>query len=183
MKRQFREQAERIVRKSGISFPFPDDLDFSSMPPIQFIDRYNIDYLHSLGQDSPFFLGLKHRKLLGSWCKACDYRYATPKGSCMCCGGRTEWFELPETGTVHAFTVCYFGSEKFLAQTPFVLVLVEFEGVDLPFLSRMKEVDVNSPSLEWIGMKVRVRFAKNVAMEGRAPSVADVWFVPDSRKT
>jgi hypothetical protein len=31
---------------------------------------------------------------------------------------------------VHTFTDCYFGAEEFLAVTPFVLALIEFEGSD-----------------------------------------------------
>ncbi len=49
-----------------------------------------IDYLHSYGPDTPFFLGLAQGKLLGSHCTACDRRFATPRGHCMECGGRTE---------------------------------------------------------------------------------------------
>lgn len=178
MKKEFRDQAQRIVGKSGLDQPFPDNLNFDGIPATQFIDLYQIDYLHTFGQDSPFFMGLKHRKLLGSWCMACDYRYATPRGHCMYCGAKIRWFKLPRQGTVHAFTVCYFGSEKFLSETPFVLALIEFEGVNTLFLSRLKGLEVGEASVDWIGMHVRVEFAKNISRKGRVPSVADVWFVP-----
>ena len=98
MRREFKEQARKIVSKSGIDYPFPENLDFSGIPPVQFQEPYQIDYLCSYGQDSPFFMGLKRRKLLGSRCKACDYRYATPRAYCMYCGAKTEWFELPRQG-------------------------------------------------------------------------------------
>jgi uncharacterized OB-fold protein len=152
------------------------------MPPILFIDPYQIDYIHSYGQDSPFFLGLKNRKLLGSFCEACKYRYATPRGSCMYCGTKTQWFELPRTGSVHAFTVCHFGSEKFLDEAPFALALVEFDHVNSLFLARLKGVDLTKPSLAWIGMRVTPRFAPNIGAKGRVPSVVDVWFVPAARR-
>jgi len=42
-------------------------------------------------------------------------------------GAETEWVRLPNQGTVHAFTVCYSGSEEFPGETPFVLALIEFE--------------------------------------------------------
>jgi uncharacterized protein len=35
--------------------------------------------------------------------------------------------------TVHAFTVCHFGGEEFLPGTPFVLILMKFEGVGTLF--------------------------------------------------
>lgn len=178
MKSRFKQQAERIVSKSGIEFPFPENLDFAGMPAIQFVDPYHIEYVHSYGQDSPFFLGLKNRRLLGSACGACGYRFATPRGSCMYCGGQTAWFELPQRGVVHAFTVCHQGSEKFLEETPFALALVEFEGIDTLFLSRLKAVAVAAPSLDWIGMPVQAKFSRLLARAKRAPSVADVWFEP-----
>lgn len=177
MKKEFRKQAERIVGKSGINFPFPKNLDFSQMPPIQFIDRYEIDYLHSYGQDSPFFLGLKHRKLLGSICKNCeewerDYKYATPRASCMYCGKPTKWFELPQVGKIHAVTTCYGGSEAFLKETPFSLILVEFEGIDTLFLTRIK----NAPQ-KLVGVKVEAHFSKNISRK-KIPLITDVWFEP-----
>ena len=179
MRREFKEQARKIVSKSGIDYPFPENLDFSGIPPVQFQEPYQIDYLCSYGQDSPFFMGLKRRKLLGSRCKACDYRYATPRAYCMYCGAKTEWFELPRRGRVHAFTVCYFGSEKFLSETPFILALIQFDGANTLFLSRLKGLEVSEASIDWIVMPVRAYFAKNISRKGRVPSVTDVWFEPE----
>ena len=73
--------------------------------------------------DSPFFEGLSKGKLMGSHCPKCDYTYATPRGHCMECGGRTEWVELPLEGKIHTWTTCYYGGEVFLKETPFNLVL------------------------------------------------------------
>ena len=50
----------------------------------------------------------------------------------MYSGNETQWVRLPDAGKVHAFTVCFFGSEEFLPETPFVLIMVEFEGVGHP---------------------------------------------------
>src|SRR5574337_1125885 len=101
--------------------PFPKDLSqLKTMAPIILKQPYQIDYIHSYGQDSPFFAGLANGKLLGTACTACGYKYATPKLHCMDCGSECDWFELPQVGAVHTFTVCYFGSEEFLKETPFV---------------------------------------------------------------
>lgn len=177
MKEQFRKQAERIVSKSGLGQPFPENLDFSNISPFMFIDRYAIDYIHSLGQDSPFFMGIKNKKLLSTRCKPCGSNYGTPRGHCESCGRKCEWFELPQEGRVHAFTVCHFGSEAFLDETPYVLILVEFDGVATRFLSRLKGVDVHRPMLEWIGMSIEARFSRRASRETQ-PSVTDVYFVP-----
>ena len=66
-----------------------------AVDPLTIRAHFEVDYIHSYKQDTPFFHGLQKRKLLGSHCGKCDYRYATPRSHCMYCGGKTEWFELP----------------------------------------------------------------------------------------
>jgi uncharacterized OB-fold protein len=141
-----------------------------SVNPLILRWHQEIDYYTSYGPDTPFFLGLSQGKLLGSHCPACDYRYATPRAHCMECGGRTEWFELPQEGNVHTFTTCFYAGEEFLDETPFHLILVEFSGVDTLFLARLIGVD---PGEIRIGMPVRARFRRLSEFK-----VTDVYFVP-----
>ena len=134
------------------------------------LSPYNINYIHSYAQDSKFFLGLVQGKLLGSECRSCHYRYATPRSHCMECGDETKWVELPLRGRVHSWTTCYFGSEEFLKETPFNLALVEFDGVDTLLLSRLdgvKQKDV------YIGMDVEAEFRKKPRY-----LISDVHFIP-----
>ncbi len=138
--------------------------------PIIIKQRYEIDYIHSYAQDSPFFSGLAKRKLLGSRCSACDYVYATPRSHCMECGAKTGWFELPLEGQVHTFTTCHFGSEAFLKETPYTLILVEFTGVNTLFLSRLVGAEPDEVN---IGMKVKAKFLRNCKFKP-----TDVYFVP-----
>jgi uncharacterized protein len=138
--------------------------------PIIIKFHYEIDYLHSYAQDSPFFVGLTKKKLLGSRCTACDRRFATPRGHCMECGAPTEWFELPREGRVHTFTTCHFGGQEFLDQTPFTLIMVEFDGVDTLFLSRLIGA---KPEEIFIGMPVKAQFLRNCKFKP-----TDVYFVP-----
>src|SRR5690348_387615 len=59
--------------------PFPEALDdLKGMTPVIVKQPYRIDYVHSFGQDSPFFAGLANGHLLGTRCRRCDYTYATP---------------------------------------------------------------------------------------------------------
>ncbi len=52
--------------------PFPKDLSqLKEMSPILIKQPYQIDYLHSYGQDSPFFAGLANKKLLSTKCPKC----------------------------------------------------------------------------------------------------------------
>jgi uncharacterized OB-fold protein len=138
--------------------------------PLILHDHYEIDYRHSYAQDSPFFVGLSKGRLLGSRCTNCAYTYATPRSHCMECGAATTWHELPLNGRVHTFTTCYYGGEAFLKETPFTLILVEFDGVQTLFLSRLKGVPTEGVR---IGLSVHARFAKTPSFK-----VTDVWFEP-----
>jgi uncharacterized OB-fold protein len=138
--------------------------------PLVVKDHYEIDYIHSYAEDSPFFLGLAQGKILGSECPACGYRFATPRARCMQCGAPTRWFEVPLTGRVHTWTTCHFGSEAFLKETPFNLALVEFDGVNTLLLARLigaTEKDIR------VGMPVRARFRRLAQFKP-----TDVYFVP-----
>ena len=140
-----------------------------NVDPIIIKHHYEIDYIHSYAQDSPFFAGLAKKKLLGSRCSVCSYTYATPCGHCMECGNPTDWVELPLEGRVHTYTTCFFGGEAFLKETPFTLVLVEFDGVDTLFLSRLIGTD---PDEVEVGMPVSARFLRNCKFKP-----TDVYFV------
>lgn len=161
------------------SVPFPTELDeealarLKEMAPILLEQPYAITYLHSYGQDSPFFAGLANGHFLVTREPQTGYTYGTPRGHDIYSGDETEWVEIAPEGTVHAFTVCHFGSEAFLAETPFVLALVAFPGVNTLFLTRLAGVEPEEASLDWIGMKVRGRFRR---LSRFAPT--DVYFYP-----
>lgn len=162
----------------GIPFPVeidPDALAFlKRMAPVQIEQEYSITYLHSYGQDSPWFAGASNKKLLASQEPDSGYTYATPRGHDMYTGRETDWIDVTDRkATVHAFTVCYFGSEEFLPDTPFVLALIEYEGMNTLFLTRLIGLDHTQASLEWIGKEVRPRFLRNSKLKP-----TDVYFVP-----
>ena len=92
----------------------------------------------------------------------------------MYSGEETEWIDIStRKASVHAFTVCHFGSEEFLPETPFVLILVEYEGVDTLFMARLVGVDPLAASLDWIGMEIEPRFLRNSKLKP-----TDVYFIP-----
>ncbi|RMG37919.1 MAG: nucleotide-binding protein [Methanobacteriota archaeon] len=159
--------------------PFPKKLTpktlqlLKEMAPIQIEQVYQITYLHSYGQDSPFFAGLANKVLLGNQEPQTGYTYATPRGHDMYTGAETMWIELPKKGKVHAFTVCHFGSEEFLPETPFILALIEFEGVHTLLLTRLLGLNPDEASLDWIGMPVEAKFLRNSKFKP-----TDVYFVP-----
>ena len=162
---RFRDVMKEVERKGAAIYKNP-----VGTQDLVILSPYNIRYIHSYAEDSPFFLALADGKLMGSECRNCHYRYATPRSHCMNCGHETRWFELPLEGRVHSWTTCYFGSEEFLDETPFNLAMVEFEGVDTLLLSRLTEV--REPDI-YIGMKVRAEFRKKPRY-----LISDVHFVP-----
>ncbi|HEY5983503.1 MAG TPA: OB-fold domain-containing protein [Anaerolineales bacterium] len=162
----------------GVPFPVGTDeesLEFlKKMTPIQIEQEYKITYLHSYGQDSPWFAGLSNKHLLGSRDPKTGYVYANPRGHDMYSGSETKWVDITNLpAKVHAFTVCYFGSEEFLPETPYVLALIEFEGVNTLLLTRLMGVDPAAPSLNWIGMPVKPHFLRNSKLKP-----TDVYFGP-----
>jgi len=165
----------------GIPFPIdsdPENLAFlKKLAPIQIEQEYHITYLHSYGQDSPWFAGLSNRRLLASHDPESGYTYANPRGHDMVSGRETEWIDITERpAKVHAFTVCHFGSEEFLPETPYVLALIEFEGVDTLLLTRLLGVNPDQASLDWIGMPVRPQFLRNSKLKP-----TDVYFAPTTQ--
>jgi uncharacterized OB-fold protein len=162
----------------GIPFPKetdPEALAFlKQMAPLQIEQEYKVTYLHSYGQDSPWFAAATNKRLLASREPENGYTYATPRGHDMYSGQETEWIDITDRPAhIHAFTVCHFGSEEFLPETPFVLALVEFEGVNTLFLSRLLGVDPTLATLDWIGMPIKPRFLRNSKLKP-----TDVYFVP-----
>jgi uncharacterized OB-fold protein len=167
----------------GLPFPVetdPDSLAFlKQLAPIQIEQGYHITYLHSYGQDSPWFAGASNRHLLATRTPSSGYTYATPRAHDMYTGEPTDWIDITDRPAhIHAFTVCHFGSEEFLPETPFVLCLIEFDGVHTLFLSRLLGVDPDQASLDWIGMDVRPRFLRNSKLKP-----TDVYFVPEGQGT
>ena len=170
---------ETDIGKTLFNVPFPTTLDeqtlaaLKQMTPVILKQPYQIDYIHSFGQDSPWFSGLANGHLLGNRDPETGYVYAQPRGHDMYSGKETEWIELPVEGRVHAFTVCFFGSEEFLPETPFVLILVEFENVNTLLLSRLLGMDPSEANLDWIGLPVQAKFRR---LSGFKPT--DIYFVP-----
>ncbi len=162
----------------GVPFPVetdPDALAFlKRMAPLQIEQDYKITYLHSYAMDSPWFAAASNKRLLASTEPQSGYTYATPRGHDMYSGQETDWIDITErTARVHAFTVCHFGSEEFLPETPYILAMIEYEGVNTLFLARLMGLDPNEANLDWIGMEVDPRFMRNSKLKP-----TDVYFVP-----
>ena len=150
----------------SVPFPTGDDLSaLKDMSPIVIKQPYSIDYNFSYGQDSPFFAALANGRFIVTREPQTGYTYATPRAHDMYTGRPTEWVEIKPEGRIHAFTVCYFGSEAFLPETPFTLIQVEFDECDTLFLGRLIGVDPGEANIKWIGKKVKGRFLRNAKLK------------------
>jgi uncharacterized OB-fold protein len=100
-----------------------------------------------------FFAELRSRRLMSTRCKACGAGGFPPRSFChVCLSQEMEWIELPDTGSLLAFTTQERGA-RFIA--PDVLGLVQLdEGPRL--LSR---IDAPLDSLS-IGQRVRLDFVE-----------------------
>lgn len=162
---KFREVMKEVNKKGAAVYKNPVGTE-----DLVILSPYKINYIHSYAEDSPFFLALAKGKLMGSECKNCHYRYATPRSHCMSCGHETKWFTLPNVGRVHSWTTCYFGGEEFLKETPFNLALIEFDRVDTLLLTRLKGAEEKDI---FIGMKAKAVYSKKPRY-----LISDVHFVP-----
>ncbi len=175
-----KKQLETLGGTIVHNLPFPLETSpealawLKEMAPIQIEQPYSIVYLHSYAQDSPWFAGLTNKIILANKDPKTGYTYATPRGHDMYTGDETDWIDITERkAAVHAFTVCHFGSESFLEETPYVLVLVEFEGVNTLLLSRLLGIDPEQANLDWIGMELKPQFLRNSKLKP-----TDVYFIP-----
>ena len=162
----------------GVPFPVdktPESLAFLNLlSPIQIEQQYSITYLHSYGQDSPWFSALTNKHLLANKDPKEGYTYATPRGHDMYSGQQTKWIDITNRpARIHAFTICYYGSEEFLPETPFVLALIEFDDVNTLLLTRLLGIDPESASIDWIDQPVKPKFLRNSKLKP-----TDVYFVP-----
>ena len=167
--KEFPQQIEENLEGTTVfNIPFPKDDDLSvlkKLSPIVYKHPYSIEYNYSYGLDSPFFAGLANKRFIVCREPESGYTYATPRGHDMYSGKETEWVEIVPEGRIHGFTVCHFGSEAFLPECPFVLILVEFEECDTLFLARLIGVDPNKANIDWIGKKVKGRFLRNAKLK------------------
>lgn len=141
-----------------------------SFEPLMIKIPYEIEYRHSYGETSPFFLNISKGKLTATRCEHCKVTYLPPRGDCPKCLGETRWVEISSQGRIHSFSTMFFAGEKFLKDIPFSLAYIEFEGVDTVFLTKIK---TKTPEKLKIGMKVRMQMSKEIEWKA-----SDVWAEP-----
>lgn len=113
--------------------------------------------------DHSFDAFLGEEKLMGCWCRQCGRAYLPPKPICTDCYSRDmEWREMPETGTLAAFTCITvvppaMAQEGFGRDKPYCSGVVELlEGLRVD--ARIHGVDPGRPETIHVGMPVRADY-------------------------
>lgn len=113
-------------------------------------------HIHSYGQLTPFFAGLRQGKLLGTRCTnaACPENRAwlPPRAHCPDCLEHTTWVELPQQGTLYTHTTIEYPGSNFKLSLPCPLISVEIEGVATKLMSYLREGEPR------IGLQLRAWF-------------------------
>ncbi|MGC8564905.1 MAG: Zn-ribbon domain-containing OB-fold protein [Thermoplasmata archaeon] len=152
---------------------------------------YSILYKHTFGEVSPFFIGLKNKKLLGNVCRnkekhrnGKDLLFLPPRADCPeCMAEITEWVDLTDADIrIYTFTTAYFAGETFLSRVPFTLINIDVQGYDNSYSKLTSTLVINEPgeiNIEQkdirIGMKIKPKF-RDVPLE--KVDASTLYFVP-----
>ncbi|MGC8610560.1 MAG: Zn-ribbon domain-containing OB-fold protein [Thermoplasmata archaeon] len=152
---------------------------------------YHINYKHSYGKVSPYFVGLKNKKLLGTICRnkekhrsKTELLFLPPRADCPeCMAEIKEWVDLTNNEfRIYTYTIAYFAGESFLNQVPYILINVEVVGYDTSYSKLTSTLVINEPGEInikpeeiRIGMKVKPKF-RDVPLESITAN--SLYFVP-----
>jgi len=104
-----------------------------------------------------FFRAIKDEaKLMATYCPNCDYTYLPPRLYCeRCFSELEEWVDVPNRGTVYAYTIVHQDLDENPLETPQIVALIEMEGCDGLFVHHLGALD---PDDVCIGMLVQAVF-------------------------
>lgn len=139
--------------------------------PLEVPDKMEVFFKYSLGQQSRFFRELRENmRILGARCSCCSKVYCPPRSHCSKCYTRTEWVELPGTGTVVACTIQHYTTSAFIKKLPFICAYIRLDGSDFLLMANMEVEDVAE-----IHPGTRV---KAVFRNERHGAITDFYFKP-----
>lgn len=87
----------------------------------------------------PFFDHLRAGRLTTTRCTGCGTLLWQPRVVCpQCNGDAMEWVDLPNEGSIFAFTAVYAGAPLGMEhEVPFVVAIVELDGAPLKVVARI----------------------------------------------
>jgi uncharacterized OB-fold protein len=100
-----------------------------------------------------FMTHLEAGRVMATRCRKCGVSYFPPKADCpRCLSSEVEWFEIKGKGKLASYTVVNYGPTGFEADAPYILALVEFNGIQI--LARLSR-DIKQSDIK-IGMGLMV---------------------------
>jgi uncharacterized OB-fold protein len=73
---------------------------------------------------------LEKGELRGTKCRSCGRVFFPPRADCsFCLSSDMEWFKVEGQGTLVSFTKVNYGPTGFEADVPYILALVDFNGI------------------------------------------------------
>ncbi len=146
---------------------------FKGVEPLVYESRISVPYTWWAGDTaSRFLVALRdEEKITGTKCSGCNKVYVPPRKTCPSCfTENSEWVELPDEGTLQAFTVVRKkrASLPLDKKLPVIYGLVKIDGADTAMLHFLDEVD---PDTITIGMRMKARFS-----ETRSGIIRDILY-------
>lgn len=127
---------------------------------------------------SRFLAGLKEGMIYGVRCRQCGRTVTPPRAFCeLDFKPMDEWVELPDTGTINTFSICYITWDMKPLRKPQVPAVIEIDGTTprVGFLHLIGGVSGNSIAAVrkqvHVGMPVRARWK---ALTERVGAITDI---------
>lgn len=92
---------------------------------------------------SRFLLGFKDGRIVGIECPNCERVVTPPRDFCeVCMAPITRYVDLPTTGTINTYTICYIDTAAVRVKDPTFPVVVDIDGTEprVGFMHLMGEV-------------------------------------------
>jgi hypothetical protein len=112
--------------------PLSDDAFRKATPAEQWTPRleYGWDTGAAIGR---FLDGLRDGKIYGVRCRVCGRVVTPPRAFCeLDFKPMDEWVELPDTGTINTFSICYVTWDMKPLRVPQIPAVVEIDGTEPP---------------------------------------------------
>lgn len=114
--------------------------------------RYAWDTGIAIGR---YIEGLKQGKIVGIRCRRCDRTVVPPRAFCeLCMSDAVEYVDLPDTGTVNTFSLCYVTWDVQRVQHPMIPAVIDIDGTT-PRVGILHLVDRVHPDDVKIGLRVK----------------------------
>ena len=109
------------------------------------LGEWHVRYRYSVGKVAgTFFEGLKHKKILATYCPKCEISFLPPRAYCERsfepCNG---WVEAGNEGVIEAATIVTAEFEN-LPKPPYAIAYVRLDGVSTAVINFVRDLDLSN---------------------------------------